>query len=284
MQENLNKPINPHNNSVIPERLNLDFLKKEGKKEEYQEKETGDIYFKKHYHAGFRELHLREHFIALLTKGILHSADMVKIGDNDFFSRKINLENTEKGLPLEKEAEIFILKSILGDEDRNVDQPKHNIEQDSEGKFYHYDFESGFKGYEFSQIHKNYKNAYKIFYKFCEENKFSDKDIYNFSLQVFSKLKALEQAVNDKYFITALLNKTGFKPLYELEYVDYINNTNKTIKKIKTYFSKNITTKNIEDLNFIRVKKLLLKPIKVVMKVAEKEIKNSKIKASPTSS
>ena len=103
-------------------------------------------------------------------------------------------------------------------------------------------------------------------------------------MQVFSKLKALEQAVNDKYFITALLNKTGFKPLYELEYVDYINNTNKTIKKIKTYFSKNITTKNIEDLNFIRVKKLLLKPIKVVMKVAEKEIKNSKIKASPTSS
>jgi len=280
MLENFNKPINPHNNSIIPDKLNLTLKNKEHKQGELQDKETGDIYFKKQYHGGIRELHLREHFISLLIKGILHSADMVRVGDNNFFSRKINLENTEKGLPLEKEAEIFILKNILGDFDRDIDNSNHNIEQNDNGQFYHYDFEAGFRSDEFEQIHKKSKNAYKIYNDFCEEKKFLDEDIYNFSLQVLNKLNTLEQAVNDKNFISAILKKTGFQPSSEL---DRIDNTNKTIKKMKDYFNKKETNKDIEDLNFIRVKKLLLKPIKAMKNVAEKEIKSHKIKSSRAS-
>lgn len=271
MLENFNRPIDPHKNSIIPEKLNLDLKNKEGKVEEYKDEENGDVYYKKQYKGGIRELHLREHFISLLVKGILHSADMVRIGDNNFFSRKINLENTEKGLPLEKEAEIFILKNVLGDTDRDTEQFSHNIEQDNNGRFYHYDFEAGFKGADFSKIHKNYKNAYRVFYEFCEENKFSKEDIYKFSLQILDKLNLLEQAVNDKNFINAILDKTGFNPSYELEKINDDNNTNKTIEKIK-----NIFYKNTEDLDFIKVKELLLKPIKAIKNVAEREIKNFK--------
>ena len=109
------------------------------------------------------------------------------------------------------------------------------MEQDKNGKFFHYDYGSGFRGHEFKKIHENSKNASKIFYKFCEENNFSKEDISNFSIQILNKLKSVEQAVNDKKFISAILLKTNFQPLDELERVD---NTREIVKKIKRYFNK----------------------------------------------
>lgn len=272
MLENFNKPTNPHNNSVIPEKLDLELKNKEHKQEEFQDKETGDIYFKKHYWGGLREMHLREHFISLLVKGIFHSAEMIRINENDFLSRKNNLEYTQKGELLEKEAEIFLLKTVFGDFDRDIEAQNHNIEQDKDGRFSHYDYGSALRGNEFNKIHENSKNAYTIFHDFCKDNNFSKDDIRNFSIQIINKLRALEQAVNDEKFISAILEKTEFQPLYELEQIDNTDNIG-VIKKIKKYFHKDETNKNTGDLNFIRVRKLFLKPIKAMEKVAETEVK-----------
>ncbi|MBP9803213.1 MAG: hypothetical protein KBD14_02820 [Candidatus Pacebacteria bacterium] len=272
MKESFGEQNNPHNNSIIPDKLNLILKNKEHKQEELQDEETGDIYFKKHYWGGVREMHLREHFISLLVKGIFHSSEMIRIGENDFLSRKNNLEYTQKGELLEKEAEIFLLKTIFGDSDRDIETPNHNIEQDKDGRFSHYDYGSALRGNEFNKIHENSKNAYNIFHEFCKDNNFSKDDIRNFSIQIINKLRALEQAVNDEKFISAILEKTEFQPLYELERIDNTNNIG-MIKKIKKYFHKDNVNKDAEDLNFIRVKKLFLKPIKAMEKVAGKEVK-----------
>ncbi len=269
---NFDKPNNPHNSSIIPEKLKLDPVSKENgsmshqKAVEYKDVETNDVFFKKHYWGGVREMHLREHFTSLLTKGILHSSEMVRVGNNDFFSRKINLNETQTGAPFEKEAEIFILNTILGDHDRGIDQPNHNMEQDENGKFNHYDFGASFTSGEFREIHKNSKNAQKIFYEFCKENKFSKEDIYNFSLQILNKLDKLEQAVSDGKFISAILDKTGFEPPEDI--VD-ISQTKKIIQNMKKYINYESTSKDAQSDKIMRIKKLLLTPIKAMKKVVK---------------
>lgn len=269
MIENFKQPINPHNNSVIPEKLNLEPKNKDDKRrhikgEEYLDKETGDTFYKKKYWGGYPEKHLREHFVSLLIKGIFHSSEMVKMGEEEFFSRGIDLDHTEKAKPFEKEAETFILKKVLGDYDRNMDN--HNIKQNDDGKFNQYDFES-FDGYEFAEIHKSSRNARKIFHEFCEENKFSKDNIHDFSLQIFNKLDRLEQAVNDEKFISAILKKTEFEPPEEV--VD-IGKGKKIMRKIKKHFYKEDS--NIQDVNVIRVRNLILQPIRAMKKAIKRNL------------
>lgn len=269
-----NKTINPHDNSAIPEKLNLDIKKKDGKIEEYQDEESGDIYFKKHYWAGRREDHQKEHFVSLLTKGIFHSSEMVRIDENDFFSRKINLENTQKGELFEKEAEFFLLKTIFGDIDKgSYDSCNlvtgHNVDQDEDGRFSFYDFTMCFESYEFLKIHKNPKNAYKIFDKFCEDNKFSRNDIHNFSLKVSEKLNALEQTVSDQKFISAILEKTGFEPSTERVDADKAKGLMSEIKKY--FYSKGIK-KEVQDVKIEKIRSLLLEPITAMKKVVKTEL------------
>jgi hypothetical protein len=277
--ENLRKTNNPnpHNFSVLPERLELNPVNKENelvrhkKGENYEDADTGDIFVKKHYWAGNRENHLKEHFISLLIKGILHSSEMIRKGENDFFSRKIDLKDTQTGELLEKEAEIFILKIILGDYDRGIDMPAHNIEQDESDKFNHYDFGAGFKSNEFMNIHKNSRNAYIVFKEFCKENKFSKEDTYNFSFQVFNKLNKLEEAVNDDKFISAILDKTGFEPQENI--TEGQSKTKKIMQNLKEYFLQESLPKDPKFIKVMRIKKLLLKPIKTMKKIVRKNLK-----------
>lgn len=274
----LNKSMNPHDNSAIPEKLNLDIKKKNGIIEEYQDEESGDIYFKKRYWAGRREDHQKEHFVSLLTKGVLHSSEMVRIDENDFFSRKINLENTQKGELFEKEAEFFLLKTILGDIDRGGFESEnlvgnHNVDHDENGRFSFYDFTMCFESYEFIEIHKNPKNAYKIFHKFCEDNKFSSNDIHNFSLEVSEKLNSLEQAVSDQNFISAILEKTGFEPSTERVDADKAKGV---VSEIKKYFYSKGIKEEVQDVKIEKIRNLLLEPITAMKKVVKMELEKKR--------
>ena len=218
MSEKFNNPIDPHKNSVIPEKLILDF-EKHGHADQYRDRETGEIFFWKHNPEGIEKNDLKkEHFVALLAKGIFHSSDMFKTENNKYFSRKIKLENTEAGKLLEKEAEVFLLKFVIGDYDRNItsDYSNHNIEDDKNGKFAHFDFAESFSGRTFKNMHRKLKFARENFYNFCKINKFSNIDIYNFSLQIINKLNLLEQAIKNKQFILAILEKSGFEPPEEI--------------------------------------------------------------------
>lgn len=277
MIENFGKNENsPYNSSLIPEKLKLDPINKENgfefhlKAVEYKDKISGNSFFLKNYRAGLRESYLKEHFVSLLIKGILHASEIVRIGDNNFFSRKINLSETEAGAPLEKEAEIFILNTVLGDFDRSVDNVKHNIVQDENGKFNHYDYDAAFYSPEFEQIHKNSRKARKIFNEFCKDNKFSKEDVHNFSLQIFDKLDKLEQAVKDEKFISAILAKTEFEPPEENIDISKIGKITKSLKKYLIYKK---TSKNAKDIKVMRIKNLLLKPIISMKKVAKRNLK-----------
>ena len=272
MSEKFNNLIDPHKNSVIPEKLILDF-EKPGHADQYRDRETGEIFFWKHNPEGIEKNDLKkEHFVALLVKGIFHSSDMFRTENNEYFSRKINLENTEAGKQFEKEAEIFLLNFVIGDFDRKVSMSYdlHNIQEDEDGKFAHFDFAESFSGHTFKDMHRKSGYAREMFNHFCKVNNFSDTNRYNFSLQIVSKLDMLEQTIKDKTFILAILKKSGFEPPEE---VIKASKTKMTIKKIEKYFNPTKEKITGEDINFSRVQGLILKPLHSMKKIAENELK-----------
>ncbi len=150
--------FNPFNTSPLSDKLNL--VKKEtsetfysfdenNKKikvpiSKFEDVDSGDEYIEKRIDiAPHRQNPAVEHFVSLLTKGILHSSDIIE-KDGTYYSRKMNLENTDPARRGELEAEIFLLEYVFSDWDKLF--LGDNVTKTEENKFAHYDYGEAFHG------------------------------------------------------------------------------------------------------------------------------------------
>lgn len=108
----------------------------------FQDSNTEEYYIEKHEDKGADEQNLKlEHFISLLTKGILRSSDMVEV-NGKYFSRIIDLEETKVPKSGELESELFLLNYLFFDRDKSI--PDFNMHTDTSGRFAHYDYGRAF--------------------------------------------------------------------------------------------------------------------------------------------
>lgn len=115
--------------------------------------------------VGIRQNLQIEHFVSLFSKGILHTSDIVEI-DGHYYSRANGnyLDDSAPAKPGEREAEMFLLKYLFEDWDKNFVKQgnfKNYIEGDT--TFTHYDYGEAFSGsakrkqepyYEFDDLKK----------------------------------------------------------------------------------------------------------------------------------
>ncbi len=153
--EKTNK-INPIETSPIPEYIELN--EKEGGIPYYYKNEKGKIkkalfkvykdidensYVEKNPNLKPYQQNLKtEYMISLLIKGTFHSSDVFKKNDK-YFSKIIDLNKIKKPEYGELESEIFLLRYLFSDWDKNF--PKHNM-QYNDGNFAHYDYSESLRG------------------------------------------------------------------------------------------------------------------------------------------
>ena len=117
-------------------------LPKTGEKPIFKDQETEEFFIKKDPEEGAEDQNLQvEAFISLLTKGVLHSSDIIKI-NGEYFSKKIDLTKTEIPNKGELEAELFLLSYLFSDWDKKV--PNTNMAMEKSGEFAHFDYGKGF--------------------------------------------------------------------------------------------------------------------------------------------
>lgn len=84
-----------------------------------------------------------QRFISLLSKGILHVSDVIKVGDH-YFSKNMSLEKIQSSQKMELKAEIFILNRLFYDWDKYTGNyykgDLGNVNQDPKGRFAHFDY------------------------------------------------------------------------------------------------------------------------------------------------
>ncbi len=148
--------FNPFNSSPLPDKLKL--VKKEttetfdswtgsGKKikvplRKFEDSNSGDEYLEKILDiAPHRQNPTVEHFVSLLTKGVLHSSDFIE-KDGTYYSRKMNLENADPVRKGELEAELFLLRYAFCDWDKL--SLGTNVAKNNDSKFAHYDYAEAF--------------------------------------------------------------------------------------------------------------------------------------------
>jgi len=150
-------PKNPLKSSPIPEKLELKkqekvvpyhYKDKSGKIQEtyfevFKDENQDDLFIKKdpEFKPRYQDLKT-EYMISLFLKGIFHSSDLIK-KENEYYSKVIDLEETERPNNGEAEAEIFLLRYLFADWDKNV--PNNNICFKKE-KFAHFDYGEAFRG------------------------------------------------------------------------------------------------------------------------------------------
>lgn len=239
--------IDPNNHSIIGENLDLEEVENGEYKNLddgshrfqettiYKDKKSGEFFFEKPETEIERQDFKVEHFVSLLSKGILRSADFIK-KDDTFLSRKIDLEKTEFSENGELEADLFLLEYLFLDSDKVLDvlssrkQKIHNInlEINKEGNFYHYDYGQAFVNngslskfdYRFKDeslktpiilLLNNVKIAYgqggkdKFLYKVTKN--VGDRDSFVEEV-LFRKIEKFLDALNDKRFFEAIVKKS----------------------------------------------------------------------------
>jgi hypothetical protein len=227
------KKIDPTKISPLAEGLNLENIKDEDGKDtkEYQDKETGEIFFKKHKHLA--EI---EHFVSLLSKGILHVSDFVK-KDNEYFSHKMPLNQIEPSSNEDIETEVFLLHYLFGDWDHKIDSRKNktglswekNLRVGDNNQFVHFDYNMAMRKDDMSEPfdygNKNYflfqsqtknflnKKLQKKFnlkkFKFELKNNTIDKD--KFLSVLTKKVQEYENVLNDSYFFDSIIKKSNLQ-------------------------------------------------------------------------
>jgi hypothetical protein len=238
--EEESKKTDPTKSSPIPEKLDLEYIN-DDKGINYRslkDIETGEIYIEKQDY----EMEL-EHFVALISKGILHVSDVVE-KDGEYYSRKMSIENIESSSKEELEAELFMLLYLFGDwdhEEENLEQARNtakeegyiegvfrhkNLVKNENNQFVHFDYgialkDTSLAGSFNSKVTNNlfFRLQAKKFlhdkfgkefnfrkFKFESKNKEIDSKRFNFELK--KKTSQFQEALNDKTFFKAVLNKS----------------------------------------------------------------------------
>ncbi len=145
----------PTKSSLLSENLNLEKVSSFSKSyptpttiNVLKDKESGETFYGKE--SGETKEGVRgwdyEYFVAMLSKGILHTSDVVE-KDGKFYSREINLKNIEDLSSKEEIAsEIFLLDYLFGDTDHSVGTKRTNMRIE-DGKFVHFDYGLAFQNY-----------------------------------------------------------------------------------------------------------------------------------------
>ncbi len=113
------------------------------------------------------DIHI-EHFVTLLSKGILQSSDLLHVvygkGNDEvaYFSHIQKLENTKETSPEALHAEQFLLNYVFNDWDKSsAEGHLNNMVVDTQNRFAHYDYGRAFGGGEKINTSASYPFAYK---------------------------------------------------------------------------------------------------------------------------
>lgn len=106
----------PTKSSPIPSKLNLEYINNDIKKNfrNLKDIETGEVYIEKKG-VDLEESKV-EHFVSLLSKGILNISDFIE-KDGKHYSHKMPIENIESSSNEALQAELFMLLYLFGDWD-----------------------------------------------------------------------------------------------------------------------------------------------------------------------
>ena len=135
----------------------------------YVEEKTGRKYVgkKPELRAFDHDVHI-EHFVTLLSKGILQSSDLLHVpygkGNDEvaYFSHVQKLENTKETSQEALHAEQFLLNYVFNDWDKSsADGHRNNMVVDEQNRFAHYDYGRAFGGGEKINTSASYPFAYK---------------------------------------------------------------------------------------------------------------------------
>ncbi len=147
------QPVDPTKVSPVPESIKFEENPPKRYKDAIVDLENRDLYFPLK-RASQPDI---QHFVGLLSKGILHVSDVVE-KDGTYYSKKEHLEEVAPGKEKELEAEGFLLNYLFGDWDKefisekdqkfwsNVNNAPEGVEyhqnfiKDNEGRFIHYDY------------------------------------------------------------------------------------------------------------------------------------------------
>lgn len=114
------------------------------------DKDTGDFYTEKDLeHEVSRQNIGVERFVSLISKGILHTSDILEKNGKYYsrhnFSVDGGVEVSKEG---EMEAEMFLLEYLFGDNDHGFGSHYRgdlNFDRASDGRFSHYDYSDAFR-------------------------------------------------------------------------------------------------------------------------------------------
>lgn len=145
----------PTKSSLLSENLNLEKVSSFSKSyptpttiNVLKDKESGETFYGKEDAETKEDVRGwdYEYFVAMLSKGILHTSDVVE-KDGKFYSREINLKNIEdKSSKEEIASEIFLLDYLFGDTDHSVGTKTTNMRIEDD-KFVHFDYGLAFHNY-----------------------------------------------------------------------------------------------------------------------------------------
>lgn len=150
MKEKITKPIDVLKTSPLQEKVEF---KKNDESMFKEDKNSGHLYSEKDLITNKDRQNIGvERFVSLLSKGILHTSDIIE-KDEKYYSR-LNYSHSENSEPAKEgeiESEIFILKYLFGDWDHTIggwDHDDLDIQDNvytKNGRFAHFDYGEAFK-------------------------------------------------------------------------------------------------------------------------------------------
>ena len=170
MQENFKKEkIDVMKSSPLQEKVQFEEV---DEKDKYKkDKISGFLYSEKDLDSkeNYRQNIEIERFISMLSKGILHTSDIIE-KDGKYYSRLnyFYLENSDQAKEGEIEAEMFILAYLFSDWDKSAfDKDIQDNIYTKDGNFAHFDYSEAFR--------ENLNHNQFIFKKDENPNNFKDK-------------------------------------------------------------------------------------------------------------
>lgn len=220
--------LNPLRNSTFSEAVNLGQKNLDHDVAYLEDKNTKARFFE------IKENPEVQAFVALLSKGILHTSDIIE-KDGRFYSKEMQLKDFDSSKISELEAELFLLHYLFADYDRwkfedskaksaalgeqDPDKEHHKNYISSKDKFVHYDYGQamGNKDWVISPFHFKNETPEELEYNtrafFEEDNsgmnllkQVSDKK--EFFLRINEKLNEFEKNLKDQQFLDAIAKKS----------------------------------------------------------------------------
>ena len=178
-------PINP---KINPENFFLEENPRRRDNLVYPDTDSGELYYKISKNPRI------QHFVALLSKGILNVSDVVRV-DSCTYSRKMDLDKVQpaQNLQIDIHVEIYVLRLIFNDLDHIANNMK-----DNNSSFVSFDYHKAF-----DTDYENLDFPRSRYLKNTEDREY-------FARTFLIKIKMFKEALEDKKYFEAVCEKSNF--------------------------------------------------------------------------